>query len=88
MRDIKDFVAQTKKDDCREMFGLVILPNRYEINKRLLPEIEKKLWMNGRKITWADVHFENYCVRVKKDERPTVTAPFARCPYCRQREHV
>ena len=60
-----------KRDGCHEMFGLVILPNRYEINKRLLPEIEKKLRMSGRKITWADVHFENYRVRLKKDERPS-----------------
>jgi|SRR4029077_6867054 hypothetical protein len=53
VREINSFLNQTKRVDCHEMFGLVILPNGYENHRRLLPEIEQKLRLDGKKVTWT-----------------------------------
>ena len=49
LREFKEFLSQTKRTDCHDMFGLVILPNGYENQKRALNGIEKKLRLDGRK---------------------------------------
>lgn len=83
VREIEKFLSETKRTDCHDMFGLVILPNGCESQKRLLPELEKKLWLDRKKITWSDVADLDCCVRVKKIGNPEVTR-FERCFYCRK----
>jgi hypothetical protein len=79
------FQKQTKKKDCHELYGLIILPNRYEAQKRLMGVAEKKLRHGDKKITWADVWRKNYCVRVRKSGVPQITA-FPKCLYCKKLE--
>jgi len=62
VREITKFLNQTRQVDCHEMYGLVILLNGYEIHRRLLPEIEEKLRLGGKKVTWAEVHGKDYYI--------------------------
>ena len=60
IREIKKFQDQTKRKDCHEMFGLVILPNGYENQKRLLQNVGDKLRLGTEKLTWWDVADKNF----------------------------
>jgi len=42
------------------MFGLVILPNGYENQKRLLQNVGDKLRLGTEKLTWWDVADKNF----------------------------
>jgi hypothetical protein len=84
-REILKFQKQTKQTECREMFGLVVLPNGYENQKRLLQIIGTKLRLGTKKLTWADVAEKNCYVRVKKSGDPEVKR-FPRCFCCQKRE--
>jgi hypothetical protein len=86
IREITSFLNQTKRSDCHDMYGLIILPNGYENQKQLLPGIERKLRLGDERLTWADVAKKDCCVRVKKRGNPKVTR-FSRCFYCRKRGH-
>jgi hypothetical protein len=85
--EFNEFLSQTKRTDCHDMFGLVILPNGYENQRRSLKGIEKKLRLDGRRVTWAVVADKDCCVRVKKEGNPEVTR-FPRCFYCRKQGHI
>jgi hypothetical protein len=87
VREFKKFLSQTKRNDCHEMYGLVILPNGYENQKRSLAKIEEKLRLSDEKVTWTDVAGKDYCVRVKRDGNPDITK-FPRCLYCRKLGHT
>jgi hypothetical protein len=80
-----EFLGQTKKTQCHEMFGLVVLPNGYELQKRALRDIETRLKFGRQKITWADVHNRNYYVRVKRSGGAEVRT-FRRCSYCEKKQ--
>jgi hypothetical protein len=86
IREITRFLNQTKRTDCHDMYGLIILPNGYQYQKQLLPGIERKLRLGDERLTWADVAKKDCCVRVKKRGNPKVTR-FPRCFYCRKRGH-
>jgi len=53
VREIKKFLAQTKKasDGCHEVFGLIVLPNGYETQRRILQNVEKTLRLGKEAIT-------------------------------------
>jgi hypothetical protein len=87
VREFRKFLSQTKRNDCHEMFGLVILPNGYENQKRSVARIEEKLRLGDEKVTWADVAGKDYCVRVKRGGNPDTTK-FPRCLYCRKLGHA
>jgi hypothetical protein len=55
VKHIQRSLSQTKRAECHEMYGLVVLPNGYELQKRLLRDIETRLRLGREKITWADV---------------------------------
>src|SRR5437016_6263029 len=42
VREINAFQGRTTRADCRELYGLVVLPNGYEHQKRLLQGLEDK----------------------------------------------
>jgi hypothetical protein len=67
-REIDKFLRQTKRRDCHDLYGLVILPSGYEIQKRLLKDIEAQMRYGQKPVSWFDVWRRNYCVRVKKAE--------------------
>lgn len=66
LKEIHKFLAQTKRDECHEMYGLLILPSAYERQKRLLQNIESRLRLGTEKLTWADVADRNCCVKVAR----------------------
>jgi hypothetical protein len=87
VREINGFLAQTKKasDGCHEVFGLVVLPNGYERQRRILQNIEATLRPGKEKLTWADVAYRNCYVRVKRTGGTEVKR-FRRCIYCLKNE--
>jgi hypothetical protein len=87
VREITKFLAQTKKasDGCREVFGLIVLPNGYERQRRLLRNVEATLRLGNKKITWAEVAYGNCYVRVKRTGGTEVKR-LPRCLYCLKNE--
>ena len=81
LRETRKFLRSTKRKDCHDLFGLVILPNKYEIQKRTLDEVGSRLRFRNRRISWDEVWQENLCVRVKATGNPEVTQ-LPRCFYC------
>jgi hypothetical protein len=51
LREVRRFLRSTKRKDCHDLFGLVILPNKYEIQKRTLNELNVRAgeddWKSG-----------------------------------------
>jgi hypothetical protein len=83
--EIMRFLKKTKKAECHELFGLVVLPNGYLTQKRILGRAANTLRFGGRKLTWADIWRDNYFVRVGKSGSPEVKR-FPRCQFCRKLE--
>ena len=84
-REIQKFLAQTKRKECHEMRGLVVLPNGYERQKRLLQDIERTLKLGGQKLTWADVADKDCYVKVKRNGGSEVRR-FPRRFFCQRHE--
>lgn len=87
VREITRFLAQTKKasDGCHEVFGLIVLPNGYERQRRILQNIEQTLRLGKEAITWTDVAYRNCYVRVKRSGGTEVKR-FPRCFCCQKNE--
>jgi hypothetical protein len=80
---IIEFQRKVERKVCHDLSGLIILPNGFEAQKRAMSGVERKLRFEGKRITWADVWSENYCVRLKKSSDPVITQ-FPKCLYCRK----
>jgi hypothetical protein len=80
VREINRFLAQTKKAECHEMFGLVVLPIGYERSQD-----KTNLRLGKERLTWTDVAHRNYNVRVKRNGATEVQR-FPRCAYCLKNE--
>ena len=80
-REIHKFLSQTKRNECHEMFGLVVLPNGYERQERLLQNIERTLKLGKEKLSWAGVAEKDCYVRVKRTGGTEVRR-FPRCFFC------
>lgn len=87
VKEINRFLAQTKKasDGCHEVCGLVVLPNGYERQRRLLQNVEATLRLDNKKLSWAQVADQNCYVRVKRSGG-TELKRFPRCFYCLKNE--
>ena len=83
IEEILRFQRKVEKKICHDLSGLIILPNGFEVQKRVMTGIEKKLRFGGKRITWTDVWSKNYCVRLKKDSEPVIST-FPKCLYCRK----
>jgi len=77
-REMEGFLRTTKKSECHEGYGLLVLPNGYE---RLMRGIELKLRLGKEKLTWADVCDRNLHVQVSRSGSVSVRE-FPRCAYC------
>lgn len=84
-REIQKFLSQTKRNECHEMRGLVVLPNGYERQKRLLQDIERTLKLGSEKLTWAGVADKDCYVKVKR-AGGTEIRRFPRCVFCQRNE--
>lgn len=85
VKEIQRFLAQTKRAECHEMYGLLVLPNGYERQKRLLPDIEEKLRLGKESLSWAAVAYRNCCVKVTRLGAAEVRR-FPRCFFCQKNE--
>jgi hypothetical protein len=85
VREINAFQGRTKRADCHELYGVIVLPNGYEHQRRLLQGLEDKLRLGSEKLKWTDVAQKNCFVRVKKSGKPEVKR-FKRCFYCQKQE--
>ncbi len=85
VKEIQKFLAQTKRAECHEMYGLLVLPNGYERQKRLLQDIEDRLRLGKEKLSWADVAHRNCCVKVTRLGAAEVRR-FPRCFFCQKNE--
>lgn len=81
--EINRYLKQTKKVDCHDLAGLVILPTDHEVQRRALKGIGRKLVFDGKHLSWKDVWELDCCVRVKKNGKVEVTR-FERCFYCKK----
>jgi hypothetical protein len=83
LMEVRKFLRQTKRKDCHDLFGLIILPNKFETQRRMLAKLGSRLLFDGRKITWDDVWRKNLCVRVVTVGKPEITQ-LPRCFYCQK----
>ena len=86
-REIQKFLSQTKRNECHEMRGLVVLPNGYERQKRLLQGVEGTLKLGSEKLTWADVADKDCYVKVKRTGGTEVRR-FPRCFFCQRNQQT
>jgi hypothetical protein len=59
-REILKFQRQTKRNDCRELRGLVVLPCGYEKQRRLLYEVEQRLRLGSESQESARRHSDGW----------------------------
>ncbi|MFZ0272612.1 MAG: hypothetical protein WB524_02340 [Acidobacteriaceae bacterium] len=64
-KEFKRFLQKSRRNDCYDLFGLVVIPNPAAIQERVLPGLAAKLRFKGKAISWDDVWRENYLVRVR-----------------------
>lgn len=82
-KEIKRFLQKSQRNDCYDLFGLVVIPNPAAIQERVLPGLAAKLRFNRKAISWDDVWRENYLVRVHSDSTVDVRE-LGRCFYCKK----
>jgi hypothetical protein len=83
IEEILRFLRKVEKKICHDLSGLIIVPNGFEVQKRVMTGFENKLRFGGKRITWADVWSKNYCVRLRKHSEPVIST-FPQCLYCRK----
>jgi hypothetical protein len=82
---IDQFLRKTQRNDCHDLFGLVVIPNAAAIQDRVLPGLADKLRFDRKSITWDDVWRRNYLVRVHSTGTVDVRE-LGRCFYCKKIE--
>ena len=83
IREFNSYLAQSKKLECHDMHGLVVLPNGFEIQRRVVPKLIGRLRMDGVRISWLDVWERDCCVKVSRNGAVTISR-FPRCHYCKK----
>lgn len=84
--EMRKFLSKTKRKDCHDLYGLVVIPNEAAIQERVLPRLTSRLRQAGRRISWDDVWMKNFLVRVRGDGVVDVRDELGRCFYCRKLE--
>jgi hypothetical protein len=83
---VRNYVAQSSKKPmgCHAVNGMVLLiPNERHVQEKILKNLESKLFFEGRKITYKDVHDRELLVQVESDGTPRVER-LPRCRHCGQ----
>jgi predicted nuclease of predicted toxin-antitoxin system len=76
------YLKQTKKSECHDLYGLVILPSDHEVQRQTLRHIEDKLMFESKHISWKEVWNLDCCVRVARNSVRVIR--FERCFYCKK----
>jgi len=82
--EINRYLKQTKKSECHDLSGLVILPSDHEVQRHAMRNIENKLMLDGKHIGWKEVWKLDCCVRITKGV--VRITRFDRCFYCKRNE--
>ncbi len=83
-RLVPAYVAKStrKTDGCRRVSGLILLiPNERHLQERALRGLENRMILDGKKVTYTDVHDRDLLVQVESSGTPRV-ARLPRCPHC------
>jgi hypothetical protein len=86
-REVEGFLTTGQKRRCRCLWGLVLLPSG-TIQRQLLKRfgnLEKRLRLDGKAVTWRDVLFNHYRVTVHGDGSVKVSK-LRRCAYHRKKD--
>jgi hypothetical protein len=81
--EMERFMRVQKRKQCYDLSGLIVLPSGYEHQKRLWADAEDRLHFGGRKLTWHDIWYKDYLVRLRKSGVHEIK-PFPPCRYCRE----
>jgi hypothetical protein len=76
-----DFLKKQMEKTCRDLRGLIVIPNVAAIQQRVLRRAESRLRFGGEKIGWFDVWEFDLCVSIATDGSTRVTR-FRPCYYC------
>jgi hypothetical protein len=85
VREINRFQRQMMERNCRDLWGLLVVPDGAISQERVLRKLTDRLIFGGRKITWNDVMNMNLYVRATKAGAPEIRR-FRRCLYCVKQE--
>ncbi|MGA3317566.1 MAG: hypothetical protein ABSC64_14135 [Candidatus Korobacteraceae bacterium] len=83
VREFNSYLAQTKKLECHDMYGLVVLPNGFEIQRRVVPKLVGRLRLEGNRISWREVWEKDCLVKIGRNGA-VATSRFPRCHYCKK----
>ncbi len=83
VREFNSYLTQSKKVECHDMCGLVVLPNGFEIQRRVVPKLLGRLRLGDKRISWRDVWERDCLVKVSRNGA-VATSRFPRCHYCRK----
>lgn len=77
-----------KPDGCRRVAGLILLvPNEQHVQERVLSSLEDKMSLDGKKLTYKDVHDRDLLVQVESTGAAKITK-LPRCPYCKYEDQI
>jgi hypothetical protein len=54
-KENKRFLQKSQRNDCYDLFGLVVIPNPAAIQERILLGLAAKLRFKGKAISWVDL---------------------------------
>jgi hypothetical protein len=83
-RLVPEYIKQSTKktDGCRRVSGLILLvPNEQHVQERVLKGLGDRMVLDGKKVTYADVHERDLLVQVEANGASRVTR-LPRCPHC------
>ena len=86
VRDVTDYVARSSKKPfgcCRVPGMILLVPNDEMTQRRVLKGLDSRLFHEGKRITFGDVHDEELLVTVET----TGAAKVSRLPRCRHCGH-
>ena len=86
-REVEAFLTTGPKRRCRCLWGLVLLPSgtiQRQLLKRLR-NLERRLQLDGKSVTWRDVQANHYRVTVYGD-RSVKVSKLPRCAYHRKKD--
>jgi hypothetical protein len=74
--------SSKKENGCCRVCGLIMLvPNEQIAQERALKGLEDRMVLDGKKVTYAEVHDRDLLVQVEHDGTPRVSR-LPRCPHC------
>jgi hypothetical protein len=82
IREIITFQRRENNRDCRDVWGLLIVPNKAFVRERVLPPLMRDgLDTPMGPLLWPAIGLLNFCLTIRSDGSLT-RRRFARCSFC------